>query len=96
MEELARTQSLKNQIYVPKDLLETDCDRDDEDDCWPDEDPETHGVRDDWSRGLCEMEESLALGDGGGFLSRASSLASIKIRHQMTVLKMFFGNNNNE
>ena len=96
MEELARTRrSLKNQTYVPKDLLETDCDRDDVDD-WPDEDPETPGVRDDWSRGLCEMEESLALGEGGGFLSRAGSLASIKIRHQMTVLKMFFGNNNNE
>ena len=30
-------------------------------------------------------------GLGMGFLSRASSVCSIKIRHQLTVLKMFFG-----
>ena len=30
-------------------------------------------------------------GLGMGFLSRASSLCSIKIRHQLTVLKLFFG-----
>ena len=96
MEELARKQSLRNQTYVAKDLLDTDCDDDRDDggdqDDWADEDPETPGVRDDW--GLCQMEENTGT-EGGGFLSRASSLASIKIRHQMTVLRMFFGNNNN-
>ena len=30
-------------------------------------------------------------GLGMGFLSRASSVCSIKIRHQLTVLKLFFG-----
>ena len=94
MEELARKQSLRNQIYVPKDLLDTDCDvHRDDDVCDHDEDPESPGVREDWSRGLCQMEENLA--EGGGFLSRASSLASVKVRHQMTVLRMFFWNDNN-
>ena len=101
MEELARKQSLRNQTYVPKDLLDTDCDvhRDDDggdqagDVCDHYQDPESPGVREDWSRGLCQMEENLA--EGGGFLSRASSLASVKVRHQMTVLRMFFWNNNN-
>ena len=92
MEELARKQSLRNQTYVAKDLLDTDCDGDHAD--WGDEDPESPGVREDWDRGLCQMEENTGT-EGGGFLSRASSLASIKIRHQMTVLRMFFGNNNN-
>ena len=32
---------------------------------------------------------------GMGFLSRASSVCSIKIRHQLTVLKMFFGRQSN-
>lgn len=91
MEELARKQSLRNQTYVAKDLLDTDCDGDPAD--WTNEDPESPGVREDWDQGLCQMEESL--GTEAGFLSRASSLASIKIRHQMTVLRMFFGNNNN-
>ena len=97
MEELARKQSLRNQTYVAKDLLDTDCDDDgcgDQADWGDDDDPESPGVREDWDRGLCQMEENTGT-EGGGFLSRASSLASIKIRHQLTVLRMFFGNNNN-
>ena len=99
MEELARKQSFRNQIYVPKDLLETECDVQREAEDWTD-DPESPGVGEDRSLGLCEMEcqGDTSPGPGEGFLSRAGSVCSIKIRHQMTVLRMFFGGktNNNE
>ena len=54
---------------------------------------------DDWNVGLCQMEyqEDANIDNGNGsFLSRASSMCSIKVRHQLTVLRMFFGKYSND
>ena len=45
-------------------------------------------AQEDWSVGFHPLG---AQEQGGGLLSRASSMCSIKIRQQFTVLRMFFG-----
>ena len=45
-------------------------------------------AQEDWSVGFHHLG---AQEQGGGLLSRASSMCSIKIRQQFTVLRMFFG-----